>query len=450
MYFCHSKAFSEHSSRSITAGFTKKETMKVRISHVIFSLSLVFLSFMELGAQTVMRDTVRLYFEQDRTDIVSAVGGNEKALDTICRIVDLYSDTPDFHVYIKGWASPEGSSLYNRSVSEDRAAAALAFITERAGSALSASSSTLEGLGVDWDGLCRILSDGDDFPERGDVLRIIREIPLWISDGDNVTGGRKKALMDFEGGRIWGLLTERYFPQLRRAEVVLEYTQPQDDPLPSMPQIEAAPVPVPAAATNDSVLLPEEQPVTEYLPEYKPVYRLAIKTNLLADVALMPSLELEWLINPSWSLSAQGAVAWWSIRPQHRYYQIATVYPEARWWFSTREAWHGHYLGLFAGGTLYDLENGGRGYKGEGGFVGLSYGYMLPVGKRLSLEFGIGAGWMFTEYEEYLPVPYEDGTHYVYQQTSRMNYFGPLKLKLALAWRLGDWPGRNSGKGGAR
>ena len=27
-------------------------------------------------------------------------------------------------------------------------------------------------------------------------------------------------------------------------------------------------------------------------------------------------------------------------------------------------------------------------------------------------------------------------THYVYQKTSRLNYFGPLKLKLALAWRL--------------
>ena len=138
-------------------------------------------------------------------------------------------------------------------------------------------------------------------------------------------------------------------------------------------------------------------------------------------------------------------MAWWSIKPRHKYYQIATIYPEARWWFKTEEPWHGHYLGLFAGGSWYDLENGGRGYKGEAGFVGLSYGYMLPVGERLSLEFGIGAGYMFTEYEEYLPVPYMGGTHYVYQQTSRMHYFGPLKLKVALAWRFGDF-GYGSGK----
>ena len=38
------------------------------------------------------------------------------------------------------------------------------------------------------------------------------------------------------------------------------------------------------------------------------------------------------------------------------------------------------------------------------------------------------------------------GTHYVYRQTSQMNYLGPLKLKLALVWKL--WDDRR--KGGAR
>lgn len=77
--------------------------------------------------------------------------------------------------------------------------------------------------------------------------------------------------------------------------------------------------------------------------------------------------------------------------------------------------------------------------------MGLSYGYMFPVGKRLSIEAGIGAGYLYTKYEEYLPVPYMGGTHYVYQQTSQMHWLGPLKFKLALVWRL--W---NDRKGGAR
>ena len=94
------------------------------------------------------------------------------------------------------------------------------------------------------------------------------------------------------------------------------------------------------------------------------------------------------------------------------------------------------------GGSWYDLENGVRGYKGDFWMVGLSYGYMFPLGRRLSLETGLGIGFLHTKYEEYLPI---DG-HYVYQQTSRTNWLGPVKLKFAFVWRLWD----ANRKGGAR
>ncbi|MDE6002054.1 MAG: DUF3575 domain-containing protein, partial [Prevotella sp.] len=77
---------------------------------------------------------------------------------------------------------------------------------------------------------------------------------------------------------------------------------------------------------------------------------------------------------------------------------------------------------------------GGTGYMGNGYMVGLSYGYMWPIGRCLSLEAGVGAGYMYTRYEEYKPF---DG-HYLYQRTKTLNYFGPLKLKFSLAWRFND------------
>ena len=49
---------------------------------------------------------------------------------------------------------------------------------------------------------------------------------------------------------------------------------------------------------------------------------------------------------------------------------------------------------------------------------------------------------MTTEYEEYLPL---DG-HYVYQQTSRTNYFGPLKLKFSWVWHIGQWMEKGGNK----
>lgn len=79
--------------------------------------------------------------------------------------------------------------------------------------------------------------------------------------------------------------------------------------------------------------------------------------------------------------------------------------------------------------------------------VGVSYGYMFPIGRRLSLEAGIGLGYMHSKYEVYDPIPYLGGTHYVYRQISKLDYFGPLKLKLTLVWRLWN---TDKKKGGAR
>lgn len=177
-------------------------------------------------------------------------------------------------------------------------------------------------------------------------------------------------------------------------------------------------------------------PIREYMST--PWY---IKTNLLYDAVLMPSLEVEYRINNRWSAAVEGNMAWWHHNGEHKYYQLATIIPEVRYWFRPQGKRHGHYVGLFGGGGWYDLENGGRGYKGEGGMVGVSYGYQFPVGKYFAFEAGIGAGFMTTQYEEYLPM---DG-HYVYQQTSRTNYFGPLKLKFAWVWNIGRWIEKKGG-----
>ena len=173
-------------------------------------------------------------------------------------------------------------------------------------------------------------------------------------------------------------------------------------------------------------------PSVEYEYRFTP---WSIKTNLLYDAVLMPSLEIEYRINKRWSVNLEGTMAWWHNDGRHKYYQLATISPEARYWFKPQGARKGHYVGLFVGGGWYDLENGGRGYKGEGEFVGISYGYMFPVGRYFSFEAGLGVGYLNTKYEEYQPID----DHYVYQQTKRLDYLGPLKLKFAWVWHIGQW-----------
>ena len=159
----------------------------------------------------------------------------------------------------------------------------------------------------------------------------------------------------------------------------------------------------------------------------------ALKTNLLYDVLLSPSVEAEYRFSPRWSVHADFSIAWWKNSHKHKYYQLVQLSPEARFWMNPKKGWHGHYIGAFVGAGHYDLSAGEEGYQGDFMMVGLSYGYMFPIGEHFSLEVGIGVGYMNTEYEEYLPI---DG-HYVYQQKSRTGYVGPLKAKLSLVWHVG-------------
>ena len=177
-------------------------------------------------------------------------------------------------------------------------------------------------------------------------------------------------------------------------------------------------------------------PITATTEYYKDsaaaIHRFALKSNVLYDAALLPNLELEWMINRNWSVAVEGDLAWWKDAPKHRYYELAMVSLEGRRWFAVKKPWHGFYAGVFAGIGKYDLENKDKGYQGEGGMAGVSIGYMFPIGKSFSLEAGLGAGYLHTKYKEYYPID----EHYVYQRTKSLNYFGPLKLKLAIAWRF--------------
>ena len=145
----------------------------------------------------------------------------------------------------------------------------------------------------------------------------------------------------------------------------------------------------------------------------------------------MPNLELEWLINNRWSVALEGDVAWWK-PSETKVYRLAILSPEARYHINPRGLWHGMYVGAFAGGGKYQLENGGDGYHGEGVMGGLSFGYMWPIGKHFFMEAALGAGYMYTRYKVYES---REG-HKLYMRTKSLNYFGPLKLKLSIAWRF--------------
>ena len=111
---------------------------------------------------------------------------------------------------------------------------------------------------------------------------------------------------------------------------------------------------------------------------------------------------------------------------------------EVRRWFGRKadeKPLQGHHIGVYGQLFTYDFELGGRGYLGDkwSYALGISYGYSLPLAKRLNLDFNLGLGYWGGKYKEYLPI---EG-HYVWQSTKKRHWWGPTKAEVSLVWLLG-------------
>ena len=217
------------------------------------------------------------------------------------------------------------------------------------------------------------------------------------------------------------------------------------------PIISQASIPVPSAYfEKESIdILPNEAPVEiSTLKEDEDTrsfnFPFILKSNLIYDAMLAPSLEIEYVINDRWSAGVETSIAWWHNNNKPWFYQIATLIPEVRYRIDARKQGHYHSIGLFGGAGWYDLEYKKTGYQGELWMAGLSYSYSFPINNLLGFEAGAGLGFMSAKYEEYLP---QDG-HFAYQQTTRTNFFGPLRLKFALVFDFNRW--LKTKKGGER
>lgn len=411
------------------------------ICKIILQLFIVGVSIVPIYGGEIV-DTVYVYYARGSSDIDVDIRRNKAVLEDLAnRLKNGLCDSNYrlSRIRMTGHASPDGVSSLNVKLTENRVIKLLDYLKER-GITIPDTLLSVTAQGIDWDGLATFVSDTPAVPCRDEVLEILKNVPEWIVHAGKVVDGRKRRFGMLQGGVPYYFLYRRVFPELRNVCIELFYQEEVSEEKEKEKQTEQK-------LPQDTVIwhemefrgdsVREQEAKVSYDPYYlkredDEEYRLALKTNLLYDAILMPSLEVEYRFNNRWSANLEGEVAWWSNNSKHKYYQIAVISPEVRYWFFARKPWHGHYVGFFAGGSWYDLENGGRGYQGEAVITGFSYGYMFPVNRRLSFEASVGLGFMHTSYEEYLPI---DG-HYVYQRTRKTDYLGPLKLKFALVWRL--------------
>lgn len=389
--------------------------MKIRFRHILFVLIILLRGIP--GTCQVISDSLNIHFQQSKSLFNESVAGNSMFYGSLADLLEMAKrkDIEIVSVKLYGAASPEGGIDYNKGLSKRRADRIASYISEIGNGRIFPE---VVAVGRDWSGLYALAVDDCELPSREATLDLLRRLAM---PNDKESEDRMFAQL-----KVLCL-----FPELRKAGVKVVAVYRVDDFVSdSRALLEAAFVePAEIRISTGVDVMPEAQK--------KPWYA-GVKTNMLYDALLVPNGGLEIYLGKNWSIDAYWMYAWWKSDRVHNYWRIYGGDVELRKWLGSaakRKPLTGHHIGAYAQIVTYDFELGGRGYLADrwSYAAGMSYGYSLPVAKRLNIDFSIGLGYMGGEYKEYLP---QDG-HYVWQSTKRRHWLGPTKAEISLVWLIG-------------
>lgn len=379
---------------------------------------------------------VTLYFEENERNLDEYFASNLQSLSTLDSLLRQCSDNVDsFEWEIKSYTCFKGDTEQNRKLALLRTESVKYFLQKRCLN-IDTLRMNFFSEGEDWDGFRAMVAADPNLPDKDEVLMLIDY------HADNIEK-RKELIKKLDRGVPYKYIVQKVWPELRRSEVTI--TWKNSEKADEVKQI-AKTVISNSNPTGDigQVIKVESKepapviiPVSEEKKEKKCQTVLAIKNNLLYDLALAPNIEVEIPIGKRWSFNTEYKCPWWMNNRHGFCYQLLSGGVEARIWLGNRQKRNkltGHFLGLYAEGGIYDFQFGeDKGYQGKYyGASGLTYGYGVQLARHFSMEFSLGVGYLTTEYKKY--VPYEGDI--VWNSSGRYNFFGPTKLKVSLVWLL--------------
>ena len=169
--------------------------------------------------------------------------------------------------------------------------------------------------------------------------------------------------------------------------------------------------------------------------------QVALKTNLLYDALLSPTVGVEVGVAPKWTIDLSATINNWAVN-DHRWKQWM-VQPEARYWFC--QPFSGHFVGVHALGGQYNFGNLKNDikflgtdfseltkYRKQGWMAGLgvAYGYSWILSPRWNLEAELGIGWIYTKSDTYRCANCGKKV----KENEPHHYFGPTKASINLVY----------------
>ena len=179
-----------------------------------------------------------------------------------------------------------------------------------------------------------------------------------------------------------------------------------------------------------------------FLTQGMSAQNVAVKTNLVYDVAANVNAGIEFGLAPKWTVDVSGNFNAWDMS-HNRKWKHWLVQPELRYWFCDRFA--GHFLGMHLHGGQYNvggLKNSmsflgtdfsklsDNRYQGWFTGVGFAYGYTWMLGEHWNLEAEIGLGYSYTKYDRFECV----GCGKKIEEDKSHHYVGPTKAAINLVY----------------
>ena len=160
--------------------------------------------------------------------------------------------------------------------------------------------------------------------------------------------------------------------------------------------------------------------------------KVAVKTNALYWGTATPNVGLEIAMAPRWTFELAGGYNPWTFdKDENIKAKHFLVTPEFRYWFC--EAFQGHFIGINGNYTQYNVSgiHVPARIQGWAAAAGITYGYAWPISRRWNMEFTLGLGYWYTEYDRF-----ESRKCGLFQETIGKHAFGPTDLGISFIYMI--------------
>lgn len=373
-------------------------------------------------------------------------------------------------IRIRSAASPEGSMESNKRLSQGRREALLKVFQDYG---VTTSQLQIDVVDEEYELLAFLMRQAND-KDAAAVTALVNRYK------DNLAA-LKSALMRYDNGMLWPRIKQQYFPTLRASRFMIVFPDNHAD---EVRNLGVQDVKGGEGDWASRIVFPDTLPYIQPMP-VKPVRQdsvkrewLALKTNLLQDVAYVPqygfapiwNIQLEYYPKHGhWTVGASLDIPWWQNRQDvHKFFQIRNWQLEVRrYLFQESGSFRGWYVQAYANAAKYGIGfSETKGWQGEGWGAGLGTGYVWKLGKKRDavrlpdghlwtdrhhwrLELGLQVGYFRTKYDPYVwgdPVTsLIDGLYYYNwkgqakdfrERQYIFNWLGPTRVGITLSYDI--------------